>query len=71
MKLIYTILYMHNSLRPMVHDRELPVVSAAMRKNFVTRMLFLDIYYHRVFAELYISYIFNTNSTSLFNVYLV
>ena len=31
------------SLRPRVHDRELPVVSAAMRKNFVTRMLFLDI----------------------------
>ena len=32
------------SLRPRVHDRELPVASAAMRKNFVTRMLFLDTY---------------------------
>ena len=32
------------SLRLRVYDRELPVVSAAMRKNFVTRMLFLDIY---------------------------
>ena len=35
---------------------ELPVVSAAVRKNFVTRMLFLDIYQHRVTAELHISY---------------
>ena len=32
------------SLRPRVHARELPVVNAAMRKNFVIRMLFLDIY---------------------------
>ena len=35
----------HYSLRPRVHDRELPVASAVMRKNFVTRMLFLDTYY--------------------------
>ena len=32
------------SLCPRVHDRELPVVSAAMRKNFIIRMLFLDTY---------------------------
>ena len=30
------------SHRPRVHDRELSVASAAMRKTFVTRMLFLD-----------------------------
>ena len=33
-------------LRPRVHDRELPVVSAAMKKNFIIRMLFLGTMAH-------------------------
>ena len=28
------------SLRPRAHDRELPVANTAMRKNFITRMLY-------------------------------
>ena len=38
-------------LRPRVHDRELPVASAAMRKNFIIRMLFLDTLTYRLIAE--------------------
>ena len=32
------------SLRPRVHDRELPVANVAMKKNFIIRMLYLDTY---------------------------
>ena len=29
-----------HSLRPRAHDRELPVTNTAIRKNFITRMLY-------------------------------
>ena len=35
---------LHQLLRPRVHDHELTVASAAVKKNFIIRMLFLDAY---------------------------